>query len=298
MFPLRTCSSILTPVLALACIAGSASGQTPQIASFKIESTVPVSGLQSAVTPAIPANVLASLAGGALEIREQITWSAPASSTGSPTLKVDGFLVAPGSPNPTPPAGQTVPILSYIVRIDQTIFSSKLTPSVTFIGTVLTNDVVSPFGNLIGATVIISTGYSGSSPVTFSNVLALIPGVGTIYSASAKGVLTLVGGPTTPPPSGTPGGTAPVAVAGPQGLQTTLPEVQLDASGSSDPGGNPLTFSWVSVGRPMNISDANTAKPRVQFLGQGSGDYTFEVTVSNNKGGSSTARVTVSYSGK
>lgn len=295
MFPLRTCSSILTPVLALACIAGSASGQTPQIASFKIESTVPVSGLQSAVTPAIPANVLASLAGGALEIREQITWSAP--TTGNATLKVDGFLVAPGSPNPTPPAGQTSPILSYIVRIDQTTFSSTPAPSVTFIGTVLTNDVVSPFGNLIGATVIISTGYSGSSPVTFSNVVVLLPGVGTIYAPSATGVLTLAGA-TTPPPSGTPGGKAPVAVAGPQGLKTTLPEVTLDASGSSDPDGNPLTFSWVSVGRPMNISDPKTAKPRVQFLGEGFGDYTFEVTVTNSKGASSTARVTISYAGQ
>jgi hypothetical protein len=271
---------------------------TQQVSSFSVEAPITLAAIQSTLTPNIPANILASITGGAVEIRSRIVMVAAEPPGTNPTLRVNAFLVAPGSPAQTPVAAQSQTLFSYVMRVDQIILSNSPTRGVTFIGTVTTNDMVSPFGSLVGATIIVSTGYTVSgSTTTFSNLAVVAPGLAVIYSARPTGTLTLAagaGGGT----GGTPGNRAPIAVAGPQGLVTTLPEVQLDASASSDPDGDPITFSWKSVGRPVNILDANTAKPRVQLFGNGFGDYTFEVTVTDNRGASSTARVTISYNGQ
>jgi len=55
-------------------------------------------------------------------------------------------------------------------------------------------------------------------------------------------------------------------------------KVQLDASRSTDPNGQPLTFSWTN-GSPFTLFNPDTATP--YFLGTTAGTYTFTVTVSN-----------------
>lgn len=300
MSRIQSCMRPLAATVFVALFSTVASAQTTpnstqQVTSFSVESTVPLTSIQSTLTPNIPANLLASINGGAVEVRERIVLI-PSNPPGSnPTIRVDAFLVAPGSPDQTPPAAQSQSLFTFTARVDEIIVSKSPTQGVTFIATVTSNDQATPFGNLTGATVIISTGYTVSGSTTnFANLAVVAPGIGVIYSKKATGTLAL----QTTTTGGTSGNRPPVAVAGPQGLTTTLPEVQLDASGSSDPDGDPITFSWKSVGREVNIIDANTAKPRVQLFGNGFGDYTFEVTVSDNKGGSSTARVTISYSGQ
>lgn len=63
-----------------------------------------------------------------------------------------------------------------------------------------------------------------------------------------------------------------------QDLAVGPSKVTLDASRSTDPNGQPLTFSWAFPGS-INLIGANTATP--YFLGTTPGAYTFTVTVSN-----------------
>jgi hypothetical protein len=291
-------SGVFLALFTLGLSAQTTPSTTQQVSAFSVESTVPLNSIQSTLTPSIPANILASISGGALEVRERIVLVAATPPGTNPTLRIDSFLVAPGSPSQTPTAAQSQGLFSLVIRVDEIIVSAAPTRGVTFIGTVTSNAQATPFGSLVGGTVIVSTGYTVSgSTTTFSNVTVVAPGIGVIYSKTAEGTLTL--STVTGGTGGTPGNRAPVAVAASlQGLSTTLPEITLDASGSSDPDGDTLTYSWVSVGRAVNIIDPKTAKPRVQFAGNGFGDYTFEVTVTDTKGASATARITISYSGQ
>jgi hypothetical protein len=71
-------------------------------------------------------------------------------------------------------------------------------------------------------------------------------------------------------------------------------KITLDASASTDPQGQPLSFSWMPTSWPggatVNLVNASTATPF--FLGTTAGLYTFQVTVSNALT-SATAIVTV-----
>ena len=86
----------------------------------------------------------------------------------------------------------------------------------------------------------------------------------------------------------------PVANAG-SNISLTLPAntTALNGSSSSDPDGTISSYNWTQIYGPSTavISNANTAKPAVSSLVAGS--YIFQLTVTDNKGASSTATVTV-----
>lgn len=86
----------------------------------------------------------------------------------------------------------------------------------------------------------------------------------------------------------------PVADAGPD--QTLTPTVvTLDGSASRDPNGLPLTFSWSQAeGKRVTLSNAGAVKPT--FLAKKTGDYVFELVVSNGKAASAPDKVTVHIS--
>ena len=146
------------------------------------------------------------------------------------------------------------------------------------------------------ATEVVITGV-GSVPVNGSTTVR--PLADATYTLIAYGkrsqasafVIVRAGPP--PPPN-----RSPVANAGPpqeiiNNLITTL-----DGSRSFDPDGDPITFSWRPVGFPRaEIYDPTMAKPTVRMSG-GFGRYEFELTVSDNKGNSSTARTTVQLAEK
>lgn len=100
-------------------------------------------------------------------------------------------------------------------------------------------------------------------------------------------------GTSTPPPQ-----MQTVAVAGPRNVTVTSRQIQLDGSQSTSADGKPLIYLWtVSQGSPSAaIWGGTTATPTVQFA-QGRGTYTFQLTVTDSAGKSSTDLVTVNYQG-
>ena len=99
------------------------------------------------------------------------------------------------------------------------------------------------------------------------------------------------------------GNNAPIANAGiDQPLLTTPPTtivvndlVTLDGSGSSDPDGDTITYSWVfdtvPVGNTATLNNAITATPN--FTPNVTGTYVIQLTVVDSKGANSTDTVTI-----
>jgi K319-like protein/FG-GAP repeat protein len=91
------------------------------------------------------------------------------------------------------------------------------------------------------------------------------------------------------------GNLPPVANAGPDQTVTAGQQVTLDGTGSSDPNGDPLTYSWCLKGRPQGstatLNGANTARP--MFTPDMAGSYVFCLTVNDGKLGSASDSVVV-----
>jgi PKD domain len=98
-----------------------------------------------------------------------------------------------------------------------------------------------------------------------------------------------------PPP---PPQTQTVAIAGPKNATVTSRDIQLDGTKSTSADGKPLTYLWtIAQGSPQAaLLGGTTATPTVQFS-QGRGTYTFQLTVTDSAGKSSTDFATVTYLG-
>lgn len=282
-------------VAGLAISSASMMGQTaaaPEIQTFTQEVTVPFSQIGASALPTIPAATAAAIQGGALEIRHSATYS-PLTRR----LFIRTFLVAPGSPRPTPVAAQTSMLETFEVDV-LNVFHSTTPSSFVLVGRVAPGGT-SPFGNLAGAILTYSVGYGSGTPVAFNNTSVNVAGRYSMYGGAGTGTLTFVG-QTGGTGGNTGGGTGgdnkpPVADAGPA-LTTVQSEVLLDATKSTDPENGALTYRWRSVGKTAAILDPTQSRTRVQF-GEGFGEYSFEVTVTDPQGATATSVVRVLYVG-
>ncbi len=90
----------------------------------------------------------------------------------------------------------------------------------------------------------------------------------------------------------TSGSKAPIANAGPDQTDSINNLVTLDGSGSTDPDGDPITFSWIQTGgTSVTLFDSTTEKPT--FTPTITDVYVFQLTVSDNRGKSSSDTVTI-----
>ncbi|MBV8845007.1 MAG: OmpA family protein [Bryobacterales bacterium] len=100
---------------------------------------------------------------------------------------------------------------------------------------------------------------------------------------------------TVPVSTGGGGTTGPgptVVVAGGLSQTTIYRIITLDASASTSPN-LPLTYQWTPAsGTPVAISNANTASPTLQ-LGNQTGQYLVNLTVTDSKGNSTTVTVSI-----
>ncbi len=89
------------------------------------------------------------------------------------------------------------------------------------------------------------------------------------------------------------GNEPPVADAGADQMGVAAGTITLDGSASYDPENDPITFQWAQLsGNTVSLSGANTA--RATFTAAAGQTYVFRLTVTDDKGASSKARVTVS----
>lgn len=144
------------------------------------------------------------------------------------------------------------------------------------------------------ATDVVITGV-GSVPV--NGTVQVRPTSNTVYTLLAYGRR---GSPASADvlvnvPAATGGNRPPVADAGPP-IRLYNNTVSLNGSRSYDPDGDPITFSWrfISGVGTSTLSGANTATPTA-FMSGPFGDYLYELTVTDNKGASSTAVVRVTF---
>lgn len=216
------------------------------LTALNLERAVVLTGLSSTTTPTIPANILASITGGALELRQQLTLN---STTNIITLT--DFTAQPSSTSPTPIGSiQTSSVLSTeSFFVDKVYASCKPKPSLLITGFITQNFPKSPVGDLTGTAAAISIGYTTDSPAKVNNVVVVYAGVASIYSAAAVGTLTFPSTPVVPP--GSNAGAPVIVVAGGLNQSTAQKQIGLDYSQSTSPLNLPLTFAVTQVAPPL-----------------------------------------------
>lgn len=280
----------LMPVLALLAgtIQGTAQTTGPMVNELSLERVVSLPTTLSTVDLALPPDKVQGILNGSWEVRERLIFN-PSGATITSTL----FVVQTGSGPITPlNANLSGFVLGVYTLSVERVYSTVLPRrSVAFSGTVAGSTFGGVLGNVAGMPFLLSMGYSDDLPARVTDVVHVIAGRVVVYSREAAGTL-VVARTVAPPP---PGVGLDIVVLAPS--TTTDSQIVLDASRTTDTSGTPLRFSWVLLNKTSAILNPNSALATVQF-GEGMGDYTFELTVTNGNGVSAKKTVTVTYYGR
>lgn len=165
----------------------------PSAQSFSIERAVMPSDTETTYSTALSESILANLADGTTEMREQLVYNPQAN-----TLTSNVFIVQAGAPIPTPASFNITPttLATYVITIDRTYSSCSPVPSLMFTGTVTSSAGGASAQNGIynltfsGTPAAVSIGYTNTNPPVVNNVVTLLAGVAVSYSAAGYGTLT------------------------------------------------------------------------------------------------------------
>jgi hypothetical protein len=269
------------------------------LTALDIERVVPLANVLTTLTPNAPANVLAGIAGGALEIHETLGYNAQLNAVTSTV-----FVVPAGSPLPTPAGGITAQNVVQLttINITNSFFSCSPTPSVLLVGTVA-GGPTGVYGSFVGAPAAVSIGYTTATPPAINNVAVVISGVAVEYSTSAVGILTFPAATSTGGGGGTGSGSLTAAIKLPNGsfgqsgaiYQIATSPLLLDASASSG-GTAPLTYKWSSNNPVAFVQTGNPATIHVQFPGPGA--YAITLTATDAAGNTNSVTLTFEYVGQ
>jgi hypothetical protein len=153
------------------------------------------------------------------------------------------------------------------------------------------------------------TEVSGPVTATIANAAGLSTGVSGMTTAgtyvyqlkatdnnglSTTDAVTITVQATAPPPPNVP----PVADAGPD-QTVTLPTstAALDGSGSYDPDGTIVTYSWVQLSGNSGVTVSGSSLAQASLYGLTAGTYVFQLTVTDNSGAAGVATVTITVNG-
>ncbi len=165
----------------------------PTAQSFSIERAVMPADTDTTYPTILSSQILASLAAGTMETREQLVYNPQAN-----TLTSTVFLVAEGTSLPTPSsvniAASTLAV--YTISINQVLSSCSPALSLMFVGTVTSSAGGADAPNGIygltfsGTPAVVSIGYTTANPPVVNNVVTLFAGVSVSYSSAGFGTLT------------------------------------------------------------------------------------------------------------
>lgn len=257
-----------------------------QLDTMAVESVLTLDQITAGGNAAIPPEVLSLLSSGAFELRHQVSYDAVQQS-----LLSQGVILPVGSPLPSTPDMAIASLWSITVAASLADTVSTPQPQVTVIGTVKLTGGILPFGQVGGSSFTFSAAYAEEGDqVSFTGISTAFAGVGSMSSPTGAGSIHSI----------RPSAAMPRAIAGPKGAQITLPQIQLDGTTSYDPDGAILTYKWAllpQAGQDVSLARADTATP-VANITPGHfafGTYTFQLTVTNPSGLTSSDTVTILY---
>lgn len=273
------------------------SSSAPSLTALKnFEQSIQASDFLPGVPANIPGNVLASVTGGALDLRAQTNYNAQTN-----ILNVTFFTVQTGSPTPTNLGQLTASNVfgTATINVNQLYVTTN---AVMLVGTMSASSSAL-LGSVAGTPASFSFSYNSATPPALTNAILTVAGTLAVVSPTATGTVTI----TQPASGGGTGGTTSngvtivvtggtgIGVIGPNNFAVDSNQVFLSASQSTSSNPGALTYSWTSnaTSAPTVILGANTATPMIELLAMGS--YQFTLTVTDAKGVSATANITVQY---
>jgi hypothetical protein len=154
---------------------------------FMAERVLTLSSAVAPNPPNFPDAVLTALQNGVIELHQRFTYN-----SAQRTIEQLAFVVPANTPVPVPdPSGAPVGD-HYIIQVDSAMISNSSHPSLVLTGHVTLNDVVTPFGDVTGAGVTLTIGYSGAgAAVQFGPILESVSPLYGLYSTSGAGSLSL-----------------------------------------------------------------------------------------------------------
>jgi hypothetical protein len=157
------------------------------VGDFSFEALIPLSGINSLTPPNVPQLVLNAIAGGALEVHQQYKYD-----SAQRLLKQVSFVLPGKSPMPTPSLGGIQLNDSFTIQVSSAIVINSPKPAVVLSGTVVSNDVETPFGGNLGAGYTLSFAFDGSGDTThFGPIMETTTGMYTIFETGGIGSLSM-----------------------------------------------------------------------------------------------------------